>query len=86
MNPTPCDPRALQDSWRRAFTFAREYETLLRDNGHELASATTALLSVSLAPMVDALCSSTCGSTELADKLRSEEAKEVRRDVLLCYC
>ncbi|WIA39364.1 hypothetical protein OEZ86_005472 [Tetradesmus obliquus] len=67
----------LQDSWRRAFTFAREYETLLRDNGHELASATTALLSVSLAPMVDALCSSTCGSTELADKLRSEEAKEV---------
>jgi hypothetical protein len=79
--PACDDAYPLQDSWRRAFTFAREYETLLRDNGHELASATTALLKVSLAPMVDALCSSTCGSTELADKLRSEEAKEVRKNV-----
>lgn len=33
---------------------------------------------VSLQPLVDALCTSTCGgNTDLADKLRSEEAKEV---------
>ncbi|WIA22604.1 hypothetical protein OEZ86_009587 [Tetradesmus obliquus] len=75
----------LQDSWRRAFTFRHQYEALLRRAGRcdgiGLAPGQS-LGGVSLQPLVDEVCCSTCGGTsELQDKLRSEEAKRTLTDL-----
>ncbi|KAF6261998.1 Septin-domain-containing protein [Scenedesmus sp. NREL 46B-D3] len=69
----------LQDSWRRAHAFSGQYESLLRRcgrfDGIGLAPGQQ-LAGLSLQPLVDEVCCSTCGgTTELQDKLRSEEAK-----------
>lgn len=79
----------LQDSWRRAHAFGKQYEALLRQQGAGRLSgslSTSVSLAelqlqagpegVSLQPLVDEVCCSHCGATsELQDKLRSEEAK-----------